>query len=56
MFRTITTVKNKTKKLKACWWVAVMDTQNISNRSSFIYKPTQEIHDKQVPKYDFNKQ
>ena len=36
--------------------LAVMDTQNISNRSSFIYKPTQEIHDKQVPKYDFNKQ
>ena len=32
-----------------------MDIQNISNHSPFIYKPTQEIHDKQVPKYDFNK-
>ena len=33
-----------------------MDIQNISNNSPFIYKPTQEIHGKQVPKYDFNKQ
>ena len=33
-----------------------MDIQNISNHYySFIYKPTQEINDKQVPKYDFNK-
>ena len=24
--------------------------------SPFIYKPTQEIYGKQVPKYDFNKQ
>ena len=32
-----------------------MDIQIISNHSPFIYKPTQEIHDKQVPKYDFNK-
>ena len=32
-----------------------MDIQNISNHSSFIYKPTQEIDDKQVPKSDFNK-
>ena len=30
-----------------------MDIQNISNHFPFIYKPTQEIHDKQVPKYDF---
>ena len=30
-----------------------MDIQSISNNSSFIYKPTQEIHDKQVPEYDF---
>ena len=28
---------------------------NISNHFPFIYKPTQEIHGKQVPKYDFNK-
>ena len=33
-----------------------MDIQNISNHSPFIYKPTQEIHGKQVPKYDFIKQ
>ena len=33
----------------------LVDVQNISNRSSFIYKPTQEIHDKQVLNYDFNK-
>ena len=33
-----------------------MDMQNISNHSSFIYKPTQEIHDKQVQKYDLNEQ
>ena len=26
-----------------------------SNHSLFIYKPTQAIHDTQVPKYDFNK-
>ena len=35
--------------------MAFMDIQNISNQSPFIYKPTQEIHGKQVPKYDFNK-
>ena len=29
-----------------------MDIQNISDHSPFIYKPTQEIHDKQVPEYD----
>ena len=34
--------------------MAFMDIQNISNFSPFIYKPTQEIHDKPVPKYDFN--
>ena len=28
---------------------------NISNHFPLIYKPTQEIHGKQVPKYDFNK-
>ena len=28
-----------------------MDIQNISNHSPFIYKPTQEIHEKEVPKY-----
>ena len=33
-----------------------MDAQNISNHFSFIYKPTQEIHGQQVPKYDFNEQ
>ena len=32
-----------------------MDIQNISNHSPFVYKLTEEIHDKQVPKYDFNK-
>ena len=26
-----------------------MDIQNISNHSPFIYKPTQEIHGKEVP-------
>ena len=46
MFRNIKTVS---------WWVAFMDIQNISNHSPFIYKPTQETHDKQVPKYGFNK-
>ena len=30
--------------------MAFMDIQNISNQSPFIYKPTQEIHGKQVPK------
>ena len=42
-------------KPKASWCVAFMDIRNISYHSPFIYKPTQEIHDKQVPKYDFNK-
>ena len=28
---------------------------NISNHFPFIYKPTKEIHGKQVPKYDCNK-
>ena len=32
-----------------------MDIQNISNHSSSIRSPTQEIHGKQVPKYDFDK-
>ena len=43
------------QKSKASWWVAFMAIRNTSNNSSFIYKPTQEIHDKQVPKHDFNK-
>ena len=53
MFRNIKTVKHI--EARAFWGVAFMDIQNISNHSSFIYKPTQEIDDKQVPKYDFNK-
>ena len=53
MFRNIKAVKRV--KAKASWWVAFMDIQNISNHSPFIYKPTQETDDKQVPKYDFNK-
>ena len=32
-----------------------MDIQNISTHPPFMYKPPQEIHDKQVPEYDFNK-
>ena len=40
---------------KASWLLAFMDIQNISNHHLFIYKPTQEIDGKQVPKYDFNK-
>ena len=40
------------KHLKASWWMALMDIQNISNHFPLIYKPTQEIHGKQVPKYD----
>ena len=40
---------------KASWRMAYVNILNISNRSPFIYKPTKEIHDKQVPKYDFNK-
>ena len=42
-------------KAEAPWWMAFMDIQNISNYSTFIYKPTKEIHDKQVPKYDFDR-
>ena len=53
MFRNIKTVEHM--KVKASWWVAFMDIQNISNHSSFIYKPTQEIRENQVPKYHFNK-
>ena len=30
-----------------------MDIQNISNHSPFIFKPTQEIHDKQITEYNF---
>ena len=36
-------------------WIAFMDIQNISNHFPFIYKTTQEIHGKHLPKYDFNK-
>ena len=43
------------KSLKPLGGVAFMDIKIISNHSPFIYKPTQEIHDKQVPKYYFNK-
>ena len=32
-----------------------MDIPNISNNSPFIYNPTQEIHDKQVPEHNFTK-
>ena len=31
-----------------------MDIQDIANHSAFIYKPPQEIHDKQISKYGFN--
>ena len=51
MFRNIKTVEH----IEVQRWVAFMDIRNISNNSPFIYKPTQEIHDKQVPKHDFNK-
>ena len=53
MYGNITTVKRT--KPKVSWQVTFMDIQNISNHSPFIYKPTQEIHDKQLPKYNFNK-
>ena len=53
MFRNIKAVK--LIKAQSFWWVAFMDIQSISNHSPFIYEPTQEIHEKQVPKYDFNK-
>ena len=48
MFRSIKTVKH----LKAQSFV--VDFRSISNHSPFIYKPTQTIHDKQVPNDDFN--
>ena len=53
MFKNMKTVKHI--KVKASWWVAFVSVRNISNHSPFICKPTREIHDKQVPKYDFNK-
>ena len=34
--------------------VGIYGVQNISIFSLFIYKPTQKIDDKQVPKYDFH--
>ena len=34
--------------------VGFYGVQNISTFSPFIYKPTQKIDDKQVPKYDFH--
>ena len=43
------------KKPKAFWWVTFMDIQSISNHSPFVCKPTQEIHEKQAPNYDFDK-
>ena len=54
MFKSTKTVKHI--KPKGYWWMAFMDIQSISNQSPFIYKPTQEIHDKQVTNYDFDKQ
>ena len=53
MLRNIKTVKHKGPKLLG--GLAFMDIQNISNNSPVIYKPTHEIHDKKVPKYDFGK-
>ena len=53
MFRNIKTMKHF--KVKASWWVAFMDIRNISNHSPFICEPQQEIHDKQVTEYDFDK-
>ena len=50
MFRNIKTVKHI--KVKASWWVAFIDIQD---HSPFICKPTQEIHDKSVTEYDFDK-
>ena len=37
------------------WWVAFMDIPNMSNHSPFVYKPTQEIHGKQVQNYNLDK-
>ena len=53
MYGNIKTVK----RIKAQSFLVgdFMDIQNISNHSPFIYKPTQEIHEEQLPKYDFNK-
>ena len=48
MFGNIKTERYKSPKLLG--GVAFMDIQNISKDSPFIYKATQEIHDKQVPK------
>ena len=53
MFRNIKTVKHI--EAQSFLVGAFMDIRNISNKSPFIYKPTQEIRDKQVPKHDFNK-
>ena len=53
LFRNIEKVKHI--KIKAFWWVAFMDIRNISSHTPFICKPTQEIHDKQVTEYDFDK-
>ena len=48
MLRNIKTVKHIAAQ-------SFLVKQSFSNHSPFIYKPTQEIHDKQVPKYDFHK-
>ena len=54
MFRNIEKVKHI--KIKAFWWVAFMDIYgNVSSHTPFICKPTQEIHDKQVIEYGFDK-
>ena len=54
MFRNIQTVKHIDAQ-SLSWRVALMDIENISNHYPFIKKPTEEIHEKQAPKYDLNK-
>ena len=53
MFRNIKTLKHV--RVKASWWMTFIDIRNISNHSPFICEPTQEIHDKQVTEYEFDK-
>ena len=53
MFRNIKTVNHL--KARSFLEGGFYGYSKYSNHSPFIYKPTQEIHDKQVPKYDFNK-
>ena len=49
MFRNIKTVKHKIQGF------LVGEFYGYSNHSPFICKSTQEIHDKQVTEYDFDK-